>query len=134
MTQLFRNSSPGALSRKQAVKLEKKRQRERARELAAQGRGSETEIAHVARGELVIPFALQNRRFYRPFTAQLRLTTSRWRCSPSAISRIISIQIPARPSLELAIGFPVCLEAAPLSQGMRHASAASSHTRIFTGP
>ena len=62
MAQLFRNSSPGALSRKQAVALEKERQgdRERARALAAQGRGSDTEIAHVARGELVIPFALQN--------------------------------------------------------------------------
>jgi len=31
-----------------------------ARELAAQGRGDDTEVAHVARGELVVPRALQN--------------------------------------------------------------------------
>ncbi len=62
MTNLFRNSSPGALTREQAVTLEKKRLAERrrqARELAARGRGEDTEIAHVALGELVVPQALQ---------------------------------------------------------------------------
>lgn len=66
MTSLFRNSSPGALTREQAVGLlkkkfaERQRQAQQARELAAQGRGEDTEIAHVARGELVVPWALQN--------------------------------------------------------------------------
>jgi hypothetical protein len=65
MTNLFRNSSPNALTLKQSIELEKKRRAERhrqmrqARELAAQGRGEDTEIAHVARGEYVIPEALQ---------------------------------------------------------------------------
>ncbi len=62
MTHLFRNSSPGALTRAQAVALEKKRLAERrrqARELAAQGRGDDTEVAHVAKGEFVVPEALQ---------------------------------------------------------------------------
>jgi penicillin-insensitive murein DD-endopeptidase len=63
MTKLFRNDSPGALTRHQAVELEKRRIKVRARqarELAAQGRGEDTEIAHVARGELVIPAMLQS--------------------------------------------------------------------------
>ncbi len=66
MTTLFRNSSPGALTLQQSIALEKKRLAERrrqaqeARELAAQGRGNDTEIAHLARGELVLPRALQN--------------------------------------------------------------------------
>jgi len=63
MTKLFRNDSPEALTRHQAVALEKRRMKERARqarELAAQGRGEDTEIAHVALGELVIPAALQS--------------------------------------------------------------------------
>jgi len=62
MTKLFRNDSPGALTREQAVELEKKRIKERkrqVRELAAKGRGGDTEIAHVALGELVIPAVLQ---------------------------------------------------------------------------
>lgn len=65
MTSLFRNSSPGALTREQAVALAKKRIAERhrqmrqAQELAAQGRGGDTEVAHVARGELVVPWAMQ---------------------------------------------------------------------------
>ena len=59
---LFRNDSPGALTLDQAVELEIKRRDERrrqARELAAQGRGADTEIAHVAPGEIVIPWILQ---------------------------------------------------------------------------
>ncbi len=65
MTNLFRNTSPGALTREQAVALGKKRwaehqrQMQQARDLAAQGRGEDTEIAHVARGEFVVPEALQ---------------------------------------------------------------------------
>jgi len=62
MTALFRNDSPGALTRQQAVALMKKRMKERARqarELAAAGRGEDTEIAHVALGEFVVPEALQ---------------------------------------------------------------------------
>lgn len=65
MTNLFRNASPDALTREQAVALEKKRLAERRRnkrqaeELAAQGRGGDTEIAHVTPGELVLPDALQ---------------------------------------------------------------------------
>ncbi len=65
MTNLFRNSSPGALTREQAVALEKKRlaerrrQKHQAEELAAQGRGGDTEIAHVTPGEIVLPDALQ---------------------------------------------------------------------------
>jgi hypothetical protein len=65
MTQLFRNSSPDALTLKQAAEQAKKRLIERgrqmrqARELAARGRGSDTEVAHVARGEYVIPEAMQ---------------------------------------------------------------------------
>ncbi len=46
----------------QARELEIKRARERKRqaaELAAQGRGEDTEIAHVARGEFVVPEVLQ---------------------------------------------------------------------------
>ena len=53
MSKLFRNDSPGALTLDQARELEIKRARERRRqaaELAAQGRGEDTEIAHVARG------------------------------------------------------------------------------------
>ena len=63
MTELFRNTSPGALTRQQAVALMKKRMKEparQARELAAAGRGDDTEIAHVALGELVVPEALQS--------------------------------------------------------------------------
>ncbi len=63
MTELFRNNSPGALTRQQAVELEKKRMKERVRkaqELAAAGRGEDTEIAHVSLGELVVPAALQS--------------------------------------------------------------------------
>lgn len=65
MTNLFRNSSPGALTMQQAIVQAKKRMAEhrrqlrQARELAAQGRGEDTDIAHVARGEYVIPEALQ---------------------------------------------------------------------------
>jgi len=65
MTKLFRNSSPGALTLNESIELEKKREKERrkqmrqARELAAQGRGEDTEVAHVALGELVVPQALQ---------------------------------------------------------------------------
>jgi hypothetical protein len=65
MTNLFRNSSPGALTMQQAIAQAKKRAAEHARQvrqaqdLAAQGRGEDTEIAHVARGEYVIPEALQ---------------------------------------------------------------------------
>jgi len=64
MTNLFRNSSPGALTREQAVALEKKRLAERSRqkrqaaELAAQGRGGDTEIAHVTLGEIILPEVL----------------------------------------------------------------------------
>ncbi len=63
MRELFRNASPGALTRAQAVALEKERVRREkmAAQLARQGRGEDTEIAHVARGELVIPEALQSR-------------------------------------------------------------------------
>ncbi|MBY0510533.1 MAG: hypothetical protein K2P94_10345 [Rhodospirillaceae bacterium] len=66
MADLFRNSSPGALTREQAVAQIKKRVAERhrqmqqARELAAQGRGGDTEVAHVARGELIVPLQLQS--------------------------------------------------------------------------
>jgi hypothetical protein len=62
----FTNKSPGALTMEQAIARHKKqmedhrRQVRRARELAAQGRGEDTEIAHVALGELVIPRALQS--------------------------------------------------------------------------
>ncbi len=62
MTKLIRNDSPGALTLEQARELEIKRRKERQRqaeELAAQGRGEDTEIAHVARGELVIPAVMQ---------------------------------------------------------------------------
>jgi len=62
MATLFRNSSPGALTREQAFALEKKRMAQRRRaaeELAAQGRGGDTEIAHVTLGEIVLPDALQ---------------------------------------------------------------------------
>jgi hypothetical protein len=65
MTNLFRNSSPGALTMQQAIAQAKKRaaehvrQMRQARDLAAQGRGEDTEVAHVARGEYVIPEALQ---------------------------------------------------------------------------
>ena len=66
MTNLFRNSSRDALTLQQSFEREKKRSAERrkqmrqARELAAQGRGNDTEVAHVALGELVVPQALQN--------------------------------------------------------------------------
>ena len=63
MRERFQNSSPGALTLEQARTQEIKRQRDRRRqaeELAAQGRGEDTEIAHVARGEIVVPEALQS--------------------------------------------------------------------------
>jgi len=62
----FTNKSPDALTMEQAIARHKKRiaedklQFRRARELAARGRGEDTEIAHVELGELVIPRALQN--------------------------------------------------------------------------
>jgi len=65
MSKLFRNSNPEALTRRQAAALEKKRNTERraayrkAAELAAQGRGGDTEVAHVTPGEIVLPEALQ---------------------------------------------------------------------------
>ncbi len=66
MRERFHNNSPGALTLEQARALEIKRQRERRRqaeELAAQGRGDNTEIAHVARGEIVVPEILQTPEF-----------------------------------------------------------------------
>lgn len=69
MTNLFRNSSPGALTMAQAIALGKKRLAERRRqkrlaeELAAQGRGEDTEIAHLAPGEFVVPEVLQTPEF-----------------------------------------------------------------------
>jgi hypothetical protein len=69
MTNLFRNSSPAALTMAQATALEKKRLAERRRQkrqaekLAAQGRGEDTEIAHLAPGEFVVPEALQTPAF-----------------------------------------------------------------------
>lgn len=62
MPERFHNGSPGAMTLNQARELEINRARERKRQaaaLAAQGRGDDTEIAHVARGEVVIPEALQ---------------------------------------------------------------------------
>lgn len=65
MTERFTNNSPGALTMEQAIERHKKsiaeykRQLRQARELAAQGRGSDTEIAHVTPGEIVLPEALQ---------------------------------------------------------------------------
>lgn len=62
MRERFHNGSPSALTLEQARELEIKRARERKRQaaqLAAQGRGEDTEIAHVARGEMVIPEAFQ---------------------------------------------------------------------------
>jgi muramidase (phage lysozyme) len=62
----FTNKSPGALTMEQAIARHKKsieeykRQLRQARQLAAQGRGGDTEVAHVALGELVIPRALQS--------------------------------------------------------------------------
>ncbi len=69
MSKLFRNSSPDALTLKQSIEQEKRRnaetrhQKRQARELAAQGRGEDTEIAHVTRGEFVVPQALQTPEF-----------------------------------------------------------------------
>ena len=63
MKELFRNKSPGALTRAQAVAQQKEKAaayRRKAEELARQGRGEDTEIAHVARGELVLPEVLQD--------------------------------------------------------------------------
>ncbi len=63
---MLRNSSPEALTLRQAFEIEKKRSGERqrqmreARKLAAQGRGEDTKVAHVAPGELVVPRALQS--------------------------------------------------------------------------
>jgi len=65
MTRLT-NQSPEALTMRQAVERARKisaqrfRQIRQARVLAAQGRGEDTEIAHVALGELVVPRALQS--------------------------------------------------------------------------
>jgi len=61
----FTNKDPEALTLHQAIALEKKRAAERrhnkrqAEDLAAQGRGGDTEIAHVTPGEIVLPDALQ---------------------------------------------------------------------------
>ncbi len=69
MAERFHNSSPGALTIAQAIEREKKRVAEhrrqvrQARELAAQGRGNDTEIAHVTPGELVVPRQLQTPEF-----------------------------------------------------------------------
>ena len=65
MSELFRNSSPNALTLRQAIALEKERRDQRRRaqqaeQLAAAGRGGDTEIAPVARGEIVLPVQLQN--------------------------------------------------------------------------
>jgi hypothetical protein len=63
---LFRNSSPGALTLKQSIEQARKhlaarsRQISQARDLAAQGRGGDTEVAHVALGEMVLPRELQS--------------------------------------------------------------------------
>ena len=57
MSTLFRNTSPGALTLEQARAHIKKRMAE---DLARQGRGGDTEVAHVALGELVVPAALQS--------------------------------------------------------------------------
>jgi len=66
MRELFRNNSPGALTRAQAVEIAKKQaqaeraeRRRMAENLARQGRGGDTEIAHMARGEIVLPEVLQ---------------------------------------------------------------------------
>jgi hypothetical protein len=62
----FTNKSPGALTMEQAIERHKKsiaedrRRLRQAREMAAQGRGEDTEIAHVALGELVVPRPLQS--------------------------------------------------------------------------
>ena len=62
----FTNKSPGALTMEQAIARHKKsiaedrRRLRQAQELAAQGRGDDTEIAHLTPGELVIPRALQS--------------------------------------------------------------------------
>jgi len=67
MARLLRNDSPEALTLQQAFEREKKRMRERQREvrrqtesLAREGRGADTEVAHLTPGELVVPRALQN--------------------------------------------------------------------------
>jgi len=65
MSERFTNKSPGALTMEQAIAHHKKmiaedrRRIRQARELAAQGRGGDTEIAHVTPGEIVLPHALQ---------------------------------------------------------------------------
>src|SRR4051812_2731005 len=65
MTRLT-NKSPEALTMRQAIERAKEigakhtRLTHQARQLAAQGRGNDTEVAHVARGELVVPRDLQN--------------------------------------------------------------------------
>ena len=59
----FTNKSPEALTMRQAVERAKEinaKHARLARELAAKGRGDDTEVAHVARGELVVPRALQS--------------------------------------------------------------------------
>jgi hypothetical protein len=63
---LFRNDSPGALTLEQAIEIELKREAHRRRQsqrqaqhLAPQGRGEDTEIAHVTPGEVVVPMRLQ---------------------------------------------------------------------------
>ena len=61
----FTNKNPEALTMHQAIEREKevvakhRRQIRKARELAAQGRGGDTEIAHVTPGEIVLPQPLQ---------------------------------------------------------------------------
>jgi hypothetical protein len=63
---LFRNDSPGALTLEEAIEIELKREAHRrrlaqrnAQQLAEQGRGEDTEIAHVTPGEVVVPMRLQ---------------------------------------------------------------------------
>ena len=69
MSKRFTNSSPGALTMEQAIERAKKiyakhrRLVQQARQLAAQGRGNDTEVAHVARSELVVPRELQTPEF-----------------------------------------------------------------------
>ncbi len=66
MSKLFRNDSPGAKTLEQARAEEIKRHRDlrrQAAEIAAQGRGEDTEIAHVALGEMMIPEMLQTPEF-----------------------------------------------------------------------
>ena len=88
MTNRFRNSSPEALTLRQAIEkkraAEYRRQVDQARQLAQQGRGEDTEIAtsHAAnwscRAHSKIP------KYSPPCNALLPLTTFRSRCSALA--------------------------------------------------